>query len=104
MAKAKTNKSQAIRDAIAANPKAKPSEIVKLLADKGIKVSGTLVYAIKAKGKAKKRKAKREKAVAAATGSALNGDPVALIRDVRSLADRAGGIKALKELVAILGE
>lgn len=102
MAKAKTNKSQAIRDAIAANPKAKPSEIVKLLADKGVKVSGTLVYAIKAKGKAKKRKAKREKAVAAINHTRAT-DPVAVIRQVRQLADQVGGIAKLKELVEILG-
>lgn len=98
------NKSDAIRDAIVANARLKPSEIVKLLAEKGIKVSGNLVYAIKAKAGAKRRKAKRQKAMAVVTSSSSNGDPVALIRDVRSLADRAGGIKNLKELVEILAQ
>lgn len=103
MAKAKSSKSQAIRDAIAANPRLKPSEIVKLLADKGVKVSGTLVYAIKAKGKAKKRRAKREKAVAAINHTRVT-NPVELIRDVKALSVKAGGIKQLKELVDILAE
>lgn len=102
MAKAKPSKSQAIRDMIAEHPRAKPSEIVKLLADKGVKVSGTLVYAIKAKGKAKKRKVKRQKAMAASRS--MNGNPVELIKDVRALADRAGGIRHLKELVEILAQ
>ena len=102
MARKKANKSQAIRDMIAANPKAKSSEVVKLLADKGIKVSATLVYGIKAKGKAKKRKQKREKVVAA--GRSVNGDPVELLRGIKELAARAGGIRQLKEFVDLLAE
>lgn len=103
MAKSEVNKSQAIRDLIAANPKMKSSEIVKLLASKGIKVSANLVYAIKAKGKAKKRKQKREQAFAVGR-QAVNGDPVALIRGVKDLALQAGGIRHLKELVDLLAE
>ena len=103
MARKKTNKSQAIRDMIAANPKAKSSEIVTLLADKGIKVSSTLVYAINAKGKAKKRKQKREKVMAAGQGM-VSGDPLELIRGVKALAAKAGGIRHLKELVDLLAD
>src|SRR5262249_20928053 len=103
MAKRKLNKSQAVRDQIAANPKAKSTEIKKLLADKGIKVSANLVYAIKAKGRAKKRKQKREKVMAAGRQMG-NGDPVELIRSVKDLAVRAGGIRHLKELVDLLAE
>lgn len=103
MAKFKVNKSEAIREMQEAHPKATSSEIVKLLADKGIKVSTTLVYAIKAKGKAKKRKQKRQKAIPAGQ-QMVNGDPVELIKDVKALADRAGGIRHLKELVDLLAE
>ncbi|MBY0522796.1 MAG: hypothetical protein K2R98_05340 [Gemmataceae bacterium] len=102
MARKKTNKSQAIRDMIAANPKAKSSEIVKLLAEKGIKVSTTLVYGVKAQGKAKKRKQKREKVMAA--GRSVNGDPVELLRGIKDLAARAGGIRNLKEFVDLLAD
>jgi len=103
MARKKTNKSQAIRAMIAAHPKAKSSEIVKLLAEKGIKVSSTLVYAVNAKGKATKRKQKREKVIAAGQGM-TSGNPVELIRGVKELAARAGGITHLKELVDLLAE
>ena len=104
MAKRKgVSKSQAIRDMLAANPKAKTGEIVSALADKGIKVSGNLVYIIKSKGKAKKRRLKRQKAVAASQ-NAGHSNPVALIVDVRHLAVKAGGMGRLKELVDILAE
>jgi hypothetical protein len=104
MAKRKgTSKSQAIRDMLAANPKAKTSDIISTLAGKGIKVSQNLVYLIKSKSKAKKRRVKRQKAVAASR-SAGHSDPVGLIVDVRHLAVKAGGMKRLKELVDILSE
>ena len=104
MAKRKgTNKSQAIRDMLAAHPKAKVSEIVDAMGKKGLKVSPNLVYFLKAKGKAKRRKAKRQKAVAAGR-AAGHVDAVGLVMDVRHLAVKAGGMKRLKELVDILGE
>ena len=104
MAKRKgTNKSQAIRDMLAANPKAKVKDIVDAMGKKGLKVSPNLVYFLKAKGKAKKRRIKRQKAVAA--GSAAGHiDAVGLVMDVRHLAVKAGGMKRLKELVDILSE
>jgi hypothetical protein len=105
MAKRKggTSKSQAIRDMLAAKPKATVREIVDEMAKKGQKVSPNLVYVLKAKGKAKRRKAKRQKAVAAGR-AAGHSNPVGLIVDVRHLAVKAGGMKRLKELVDILAE
>ena len=63
--KSDVNKSVAVKEILAKNPKAKVSEVVSTLAAQGIKVSYTYAYALKSKGKAKKRKEKREKAVAA---------------------------------------
>jgi hypothetical protein len=104
MAKRKgVNKSQAIRDMLAANPKAKVKDIVDAMGKKGLKVSPNLVYFLKAKGKAKRRKAKRQKAVAASR-AAGHIDAVGLVMDVRHLAVKAGGMKRLKELVDILVE
>lgn len=99
--KADVNKSAEIQAILDKNPKASAKDIVSSLAEKGIKVSETYAYAMKAKGKAKKRKEKREKAVAASTSAGI-ANPVELIKDVRKLADRAGGIRHLKELVEIL--
>jgi len=69
----------------------------------GIKVSYTYVYALKSKGKAKKRKEKREKAVAASNSMGVL-DPVDLIRQVKELALRTGGLRNLRQLVDVLVE
>ena len=97
------NKSQAIRDMLKAYPKAKSKEIVGLLDKKGIRVKPTLVYFIKSSQKAKKRRAKYERVTAASrrTGSS---DPVDLVIKVKSLANDAGGIRSLKELVDALAD
>ena len=71
-------------------------------ADKGIKVSATHVYGIKAQGKAKQRKQKREKVMA--VKRSVNGDPVELLRGIKDLAARSGGIRHLKELVDVLAD
>jgi len=67
MAKTKTpevgvNKSQAARDMMAKHPDAKASEIVSLLAIKGIEVSDQLVYNLKAKAKSESAVIKSPKA------------------------------------------
>jgi hypothetical protein len=104
MAKRKgVNKSQAIRDMLAAKPKATVKDIVEEMAKKGHKVSPNLVYFLRAKGRAKRRRAKRQKAVAASR-AAGHIDAVGLVMDVRHLAVKAGGMKRLKELVDILSE
>lgn len=102
--KQEATKAPAVREALEANPKASAKEIVSILAGKGIKVSETYVYALKAHGKAKKRKIKRQKAMAVARSSVAATNPVELIRECRTLADKAGGIKQLLELVKILAE
>jgi hypothetical protein len=100
MAKRGVNMSAAIRDMIAQNPKAKASEIISLLADKGIKVRPHLVYLVKGKMKRIKRRQKRQRVMA----MARNGNPVELILKVKELARDAGGIGSLKQLVDALAE
>jgi hypothetical protein len=97
------NKSQAIRDFLAANPQAGTKEVVAGLADKGIKVAPTLVYFIKSKANRAKRRAKRARAVESSRQSAT-ADPVALVRKVRDLGREMGGIQNLKKLVDLLAE
>ena len=97
------NKSQAIRDALKENPKAKSSEIIAALEEKGIKVASTLVYMVMNKSKRKQRRQNREEV--AITSKALGiANPVDLILKVKSLAGKAGGIKRLKQLVDVLAE
>src|SRR3954471_1601947 len=101
MAKTKDiSRSQTIRDHLKANPDAKAKEVVKALAGNGIEVNEGLVYAVKGAMKEKKRrKAKLVKAAKAAAsvghergnGFVGNSDAISLIRDVKALAQRAGG-------------
>ena len=103
MANRKVSKSAAVREMLEANPKTPTQELRTALAAKGIKVSNNLVYLVKAKMGAKRRKAKQQRAVTAGKNSGV-GDAVALIRSVKSLAEEAGGIGKLKQLVDILVE
>lgn len=112
MAKAKRGtRSQAIRDYFGANPDAKAKEVVEALGKNGIKVTEGLVYAVKGGMKEKKaRKARVVKAAkAAASTASSNGmvsktDALTMIREVKALAQKAGGYEKLKELVDALAE
>jgi len=97
------NKSVAVKEVLAKNPKTSVKEVISALAAQGVKVSYTYVYALKSKGKAKKRKEKREKAMATSNNMGVL-DPVDLIRQVKELALRTGGLRNLRQLVDVLGE
>jgi len=97
MAKAKVKKSDAIREAMSQNPKMKVMEVVKHLADKGIKVLPNHVYSIRGK------KPKRGRPVGSPVPfvASNNGvtSPVKAIQKVKSLAQEFGGMRGLKQLV-----
>jgi hypothetical protein len=78
-------------------------EIVSALAAQGVKVSANYVYTLKSKMKAKKRVEKRQKAMAVGANTPI-ADPLELIRAVKQLAARAGGLGNLKQLVDVLAE
>ncbi len=101
------NKSQAVREFFTANPKAKAKEVVKALAGNGLKVTDSLVYSVKGAMKEQaKRKARVVKAAKAAVpssnGQASKTDAITMIREVKSLAEKAGGYQKLKDLVDAL--
>lgn len=112
MAKIKgQNTSQTIRDYLAANPGAKAKEVVEALAKTGVKTNEGLVYAVKGGMKEKRRRKKRvvKAAMAAVAKPSSNGqasrpDAITMIREVRALAEKAGGYEKLKELVDALAE
>jgi hypothetical protein len=97
------NKSQAIRDQFAADPKADSKTVINRLADKGIKVSPTMIYYIRSKDKLAKRKAKRDRVEASSRATAV-ANPVEVVLRVKDLAREVGGIKNLKQLVDLLAE
>ena len=104
MAKRKTNgvnKSEEIRAILSKNPKLTVKEIVALLAQRNIPVNPNLVYYIKGKTSKKAKRENRRLAVEASAKAGL-ANPVELIREVRRVAEKAGGMKHLKELVDML--
>jgi len=105
------NKSQSVREFLTENPKANVKEVVEGLGGKGIKVSDNLVYGVKGAMKEKQKRKKRvaKAAMAAVVTPSNNGvakktDAITLIREVKALAEKAGGYEKLKELVEALAE
>ena len=93
-------KSQAIREYLTENPGASVKDVIAGLGGQGIKIKANLVYFIK--GKMKAGKQRRKKIAKAARAASSNGDPLTLIRDIKSLAERSGGFEKLKKLVEAL--
>src|SRR5688572_384009 len=88
------NKSQAIRDAFAADPKADSKTVIAGLAGKGVKVTPTMVYYVRSKLKQASRKAKRDR-VAESSRQTAAKNPLELVLRVKDLAREIGGIKIL---------
>jgi hypothetical protein len=92
-----------VREALAQHPKASSQEIVALLADKGVKVTPTLVYYVRSKQNQAKRKLKRARVAEASRKTAVP-NPVELVLRVKDLAREVGGVHNLKLLVDLLAE
>jgi len=106
-----TNKSQAVRDLLRANPRLSVDEVISTLAGSGLTVKKGLVYMVKGKMKPKKRgKAKEKAAQETAPATAITitndgtGDALKTIKQIKGLAAELGGIKKLKALVDALAE
>ena len=91
-------KSQAIRDYLAANNKAKASEVVAALAEKGIAVSAPMVYSLKARKKMGKRRRKAE-ASGQTVGLSISG-----LLAAKWLVDAVGGIEPAREALNALAK
>src|SRR5438309_770332 len=93
----KVNKSQAIRDQFAQDPKMASKAVIDNLAEAGVKVSPTMVYYVRSKLKHAQQRAKRERVAASSRLTAVK-NPVELVIRVKDLAREVGGIKHLKQL------
>lgn len=91
-------KSQAIRDYFKANPKAKASEVVSALAEKGIKVSTPMVYTLKARNTMGKRR-KQARAAGKDISLAISG-----LLAAKKLVDQVGGIEQAREALDALAK
>jgi len=96
-------KSDAVRDYIHKNPKAKMREVSEALKERGIKILHSQIYAVMASEKSKKRRQKRVAAMEVSR-SAGSGNPIQLVMKVRDLAMEAGGYRNLKQLVDIMAQ
>lgn len=92
------SKSQAIRDYLTANKKAKASEVVSALAEQGVTVSAAAVYNLKARKSMGKKRSK-----ARAGGQAVTLSITHLLA-AKKLVDEVGGVAQAKEAIDALAK
>lgn len=91
-------KSQAIREYLAANKKAKASEVVTALAEKGISISPAAVYNLKARSSMRKRRRKAEEE-GQVVGLSIDG-----LIAAKKLVDLVGGFEAARDAINALAK
>jgi len=91
-------KSQAIRDYLQANKKAKASEVVAALSAKGVKVSTAMVYTMKARRRMGRRRRKAE-----ASGQVI-GPSISHLLAAKKFVEETGGVKHAQEALAALAK
>lgn len=99
------NKSQAIRDLLATNPKIKATEAIAELKAKGIAIKQGLFYLVKGKTLGSRKRRRREGTVTNAIPSpakAKGQDAIAVIGKVKLVASEVGGLKTLAAIVDAL--
>ena len=101
------NKSQAIRDYLAANPQAGPTGTVAALASKGIKVTTSLVSGVKTRSGSSKKRGRgrgRPRKTTTRRRRAMSNDTVAIsdLLQAKKLAERMGGIERAQTALAAL--
>ena len=97
--KKKINRSQAIRDVLAKDPKAMPKAIKAGLAKKGINVTNSLINAVKY-GQPKKGPGKRGRKPG--PRSAAGETSFDALLDAKSLADKLGGVRRAQQALDML--
>jgi hypothetical protein len=99
-------KTQAVRQALNANPEKLPKEIAEILTAEGLQVSANYVSTIKSKLKMKgKRKQKAAAPVpAACIDVAADAISIGLLRKAKKLAQELGGIKAAQTAIHALAQ
>ena len=106
----KTTKAQAIRDALAADPKGMPKDIADKLTAAGVTVSANEVSQMKYQLKVAKKKKRQQKAAAktaeAAPAAAVPADlvSVAALQKAKKLIQELGGVKEAKQALAALAQ
>jgi hypothetical protein len=100
--KSAVNKSQAIRDALAANPDKSPSEIAELLKADGISITAQYVSTIKSNAKIKTRRRVVSRRGRAVRGSAGSGSPMSTVDAALALIRSAGGLEQARDVLSTI--
>ncbi len=100
--KKKVNRSQAIRDFLAKDPGAMPKAIKVGLAKQGIRVSNSLVNAVKY-GQPKQGPGKRERQPGPRPKSAAGDTSFDALLSAKSLVDKLGGVRRAQQALDMLG-
>ena len=106
----KATKAQAIRDALAADPKGMPKDIADKLTAEGWNVGANEVSQAKYQLKVAKKKTRQQKAAAktaeAVPAAAVPADlvSVAALQKAKKLIQELGGVKAAKQALAALSQ
>jgi hypothetical protein len=101
------NKSEKIRQLLAANPQIGAKEAVAALGAKGVEVSEALFYFVKGHLKGRKGRKKKAKQVVAKVAKATNVQKtyaLSTILKIKTLATEVGSLKELKMLVEALSD
>jgi transcription initiation factor TFIIIB Brf1 subunit/transcription initiation factor TFIIB len=104
------NKSEEVRKVLQEQPDLKARQIVDLLAEQGVTVQRSQVYAVMRslgksprKGRPGRRRGRPAGSTsAAASASVASVNPVTIITRIKDLASQVGGMKHLRELMEVL--
>lgn len=105
MARTKTNKSAAIKEALKANPGKGPKEIAELVSQGGTKVTATYVSNVKAtmgKGKKKGKRGRPKTVTSNGVGVSHGRQGFAAVEDTIVFVKGVGGLDQAKKLIALL--
>lgn len=102
MAKKHGSKSQAIRDYIAANPNAGPTEIYNALTKQGVAVSKGLVAVVKYKKPSGAKKAAKQRGRPRKSQPLTSGLSATDLIAAKQLADSLGGVQQAREALELL--
>ena len=102
--KKSVNKSQLIRDHIAANPKDGPQAIITALGKTGVKVTTSLVGAVKYKAPSKKKRRGKRKAAPAAKPAVSDKVSLSALVQAKKMAEQLGGVEKARAALAALAK
>ncbi len=100
--KSAVNKSQAIRDALSANPDKSPSEIAELLKADGIVISAQYVSTIKSNARIKAKRKVVGRRGRPARGGAAVGSSMSTMDAALALITSAGGLEQAKNVLSTI--